>query len=87
MVIIESVSRASFYHSTQYKTGIGALDGSTGKSIEIDRRSCAQGLLEVSALSVVVNAQADARPMYKQRSWQAVIARACGLFYGNYLNF
>ena len=33
----------------------------TGKSIEIDRRSWAQGLLEVSALSVVVNAQADAR--------------------------
>lgn len=32
----------------------------TGKSIEIDRRSWAQGLLEVSALSVVVNAQADA---------------------------
>lgn len=61
MVIIESTSRTSFYHSTQYKTGIGALDGSTGKSIEIDRRSCAQGLLEVGALSVVVNAQADAR--------------------------
>lgn len=33
----------------------------TGKSIEIDRRSWAQGLFEVSALSVVVNAQADAR--------------------------
>lgn len=32
----------------------------TGKSIEIDRRSWAQGLFEVSALSVVVNAQADA---------------------------
>lgn len=31
----------------------------TGKSIEIDRRSWAQGLFEVSALSVVVNAQAD----------------------------
>lgn len=27
----------------------------TGKSIEIDRRSCAQGLFEVSALAVVVN--------------------------------
>lgn len=27
----------------------------TGKSIEIDRRSWAQGLFEVSALSVVVN--------------------------------
>nr|DAP97687.1 MAG TPA: hypothetical protein [Caudoviricetes sp.] len=33
MVIIESVSRASFYHTTRYKTGIGALDDSTGKSI------------------------------------------------------
>lgn len=33
----------------------------TGKSIEIDRRSWAQGLFEVSALSVVVNAQADAQ--------------------------
>lgn len=32
----------------------------TGKSIEIDRRSWDQGLFEVSALSVVVNAQADA---------------------------
>lgn len=64
MVIIESISRASFYHSTQYKTGIGALDGSTGKSIEIDRRSCVQGLLEVSVLSVVVNAQADALLRY-----------------------
>lgn len=36
------------------------LQLTTGKSIEIDRHSCAQGLLEVSALSVVVNAQADA---------------------------
>lgn len=40
----------------------------TGKSIEIDRRSCAQGLLEVSALSVVVNAQADAL-IILQRQW------------------
>ncbi|MCK0554666.1 hypothetical protein KFO32_16620 [Pantoea ananatis] len=28
-----------------------------------------------SALSIVVNAQADARPMYKQRPWQAVTNR------------
>ena len=28
-----------------------------------------------SALNVVVNAQADARPMYKQRPWQAVTNR------------
>lgn len=32
----------------------------TGKSIVIYRFSCAQGLVEDSALSVVVNAQADA---------------------------
>lgn len=31
----------------------------TGKSIEIDRRSWAQGLFEVSALSVVALAQLD----------------------------
>lgn len=29
----------------------------------------------LNALSVVVNAQADARPMYKQRPWQAVTNR------------
>lgn len=42
-----------------------------GKSIEsIIVKSRSAWL--ASALSVVVNAQADARPMYKQRSWQAV---------------
>jgi len=33
---------------------LGRDEAITGKSIEIDRRSWAQGLLEVSALSVVV---------------------------------
>ena len=42
------------------KRWLHEMEPITGKSIEIDRRSWAQGLFEVSALSVVVNAQADA---------------------------